>query len=70
MESNAVGAGAPGRGSRLMLEGVGVRVVRGPDWKWGKQVAAELDTRGTFLITLIEDTKGGVKKGKLSTFCG
>lgn len=41
MESNAVGSGAPGRGSRLMLEGVGVRVVRGPDWKWGKQDGGE-----------------------------
>ena len=56
MESNAVGAGAPGRGSRLMLEGVGVRVVRGPDWKWGKQVTDALDTRGTFLITFLKDT--------------
>ena len=26
------------RGSRFMLEGVGTRVIRGPDWKWGKQV--------------------------------
>ena len=22
-----------------MLEGVGTRVIRGPDWKWGKQVS-------------------------------
>lgn len=36
MESNAVGAGAGappgGRNSRLVMEGVGVRVVRGPDF--------------------------------------
>lgn len=24
--------------SRVMMEGVGARVIRGPDWKWGKQV--------------------------------
>lgn len=37
--ANAVGAnsGAP-RTNRVMLEGVGARVIRGPDWKWGKQV--------------------------------
>lgn len=22
------------------MEGVGARVIRGPDWKWGKQVSA------------------------------
>lgn len=26
------------RTSRLTAEGVGARVIRGPDWKWGKQV--------------------------------
>lgn len=26
------------RTNRLSAEGVGARVVRGPDWKWGKQV--------------------------------
>ena len=46
MESNAVGAvggagAGGGRGGRLMMEGVGVRVVRGPDWKWGKQDGGE-----------------------------
>ena len=44
MESNAVsgvGGAPPLRGSRLMMEGVGVRVVRGPDWKWGKQDGGE-----------------------------
>lgn len=37
--ANAVGgnSGAP-RTNRVMLEGVGARVIRGPDWKWGKQV--------------------------------
>lgn len=23
---------------RFTMEGVGARVIRGPDWKWGKQV--------------------------------
>ena len=46
MESNAVGAvggagAGGGRGGRLMMEGVGVRVVRGPDWKWDKQDGGE-----------------------------
>lgn len=26
------------RTTRVMMEGVGARVIRGPDWKWGKQV--------------------------------
>jgi len=32
------GAGAGSRTTRFMMEGVGARVIRGPDWKWGKQV--------------------------------
>ena len=43
MESNAVAGGGGGSlasRSRLMME-VGVRVVRGPDWKWGKQDGGE-----------------------------
>lgn len=34
------GAGVPGhvRLARFAMEGVGARVIRGPDWKWGKQV--------------------------------
>ena len=54
--SNAAGGGAGGGGggaalagalstrsssTRLMMEGVGSRVVRGPDWKWGKQDGGE-----------------------------
>lgn len=37
---NAVGPN-PGaaRTSRIMMEGVGARVIRGPGWKWGKQVS-------------------------------
>ncbi|MGH0137537.1 UNVERIFIED_CONTAM: hypothetical protein FKN15_064098 [Acipenser sinensis] len=30
-----------GRNNRIMMEGVGARVVRGPDWKWGKQDGGE-----------------------------
>lgn len=26
------------RAPRFTMEGVGARVIRGPDWKWGKQV--------------------------------
>ena len=52
--SNAAAGGAGGGGggntsavvaarssTRLMMEGVGSRVVRGPDWKWGKQDGGE-----------------------------
>lgn len=35
--TSAPGGAAP-RGVRFMMEGVGARVIRGPDWKWGKQV--------------------------------
>ncbi|KAG7278408.1 hypothetical protein CRUP_038571, partial [Coryphaenoides rupestris] len=30
-----------GRNNRVMMEGVGARVLRGPDWKWGKQDGGE-----------------------------
>jgi len=36
------GAGAGSRTTRFMMEGVGARVIRGPDWKWGKQVSCDL----------------------------
>ena len=32
------GGGTGVRTTRFMMEGVGARVIRGPDWKWGKQV--------------------------------
>lgn len=35
---DAINTSATARTSRLTVEGVGARVVRGPDWKWGKQV--------------------------------
>lgn len=38
MEPNIPGASASSRATRFMMEGVGARVIRGPDWKWGKQV--------------------------------
>ena len=34
----AAATAAAGRSARFMMEGVGARVIRGPDWKWGKQV--------------------------------
>lgn len=34
----AVSVAVPGRSARLSACGVGARVIRGPDWKWGKQV--------------------------------
>ncbi|CAH0557601.1 unnamed protein product [Brassicogethes aeneus] len=40
--ANAVGT-TPGvaRCPRVVMEGVGARVIRGPDWKWGKQDGGE-----------------------------
>ncbi|KAJ4428268.1 E3 ubiquitin-protein ligase mib1, partial [Periplaneta americana] len=35
------GSGAGSRTTRFMMEGVGARVIRGPDWKWGKQDGGE-----------------------------
>ena len=35
---DAAAATISARTSRLTAEGVGARVIRGPDWKWGKQV--------------------------------
>lgn len=32
------GASTGARTTRFMMEGVGARVIRGPEWKWGKQV--------------------------------
>lgn len=50
--ANSVGAsaGAP-RTTRVMMEGVGARVVRGPDWKWGKQVRIILSIY--FILTVV-----------------
>lgn len=38
MEPNAPGTSTSSRATKFMMEGVGARVIRGPDWKWGKQV--------------------------------
>nr|CAD7200624.1 unnamed protein product [Timema douglasi] len=36
-----IGAITGARTTRFMMEGVGARVIRGPDWKWGKQDGGE-----------------------------
>ncbi|XP_072936758.1 E3 ubiquitin-protein ligase MIB1 [Epargyreus clarus] len=41
MEPNVPGSSASSRATRFMMEGVGARVIRGPDWKWGKQDGGE-----------------------------
>lgn len=38
MEPSVPGTATSSRATRFMMEGVGARVIRGPDWKWGKQV--------------------------------
>ncbi|XP_023320486.1 E3 ubiquitin-protein ligase MIB1 isoform X2 [Eurytemora carolleeae] len=40
-QNQGAGGGGSSRTARLMMEGVGSRVVRGPDWKWGKQDGGE-----------------------------
>ncbi|CAH0700527.1 unnamed protein product [Spodoptera exigua] len=41
MEPNLPGSSTSSRATRFMMEGVGARVIRGPDWKWGKQDGGE-----------------------------
>lgn len=41
MESNISVSSTSSRPTRFMMEGVGARVIRGPDWKWGKQDGGE-----------------------------
>ncbi|CAG9784333.1 unnamed protein product [Diatraea saccharalis] len=41
MESSVSGPSTSSRATRFMMEGVGARVIRGPDWKWGKQDGGE-----------------------------
>lgn len=43
--SSSVSATRP---PRFTMEGVGARVIRGPDWKWGKQVSAEFEALRRF----------------------
>lgn len=46
------GASAGARTSRFMMEGVGARVIRGPEWKWGKQVRKIHTALSNFKISL------------------
>ncbi|XP_061707251.1 E3 ubiquitin-protein ligase MIB1 [Cydia pomonella] len=41
MEPSVPGSSTSSRATRFMMEGVGARVIRGPDWKWGKQDGGE-----------------------------
>ncbi|XP_046961355.1 E3 ubiquitin-protein ligase MIB1 [Vanessa cardui] len=41
MEPNTPSSSSATRATRFMMEGVGARVIRGPDWKWGKQDGGE-----------------------------
>lgn len=51
---------ASNRTNRFMIEGVGSRVIRGPDWKWGKQVShTEFPAQkadGSFLYFLVPNS--------------
>ena len=50
METSAAPAA---RTIRFMMEGVGARVIRGPDWKWGKQVSLKASVNQLLTILLI-----------------
>nr|CAG4643779.1 EOG090X02DA [Lepidurus arcticus] len=41
MELPNSGPSSSARATRFMMEGIGARVIRGPDWKWGKQDGGE-----------------------------
>lgn len=49
------GSGAMNRQARFATEGVGARVVRGPDWKWGKQVNAQKFTHLLRWLLLMQE---------------
>ncbi len=51
--ASALAVASVGRSARFMVEGVGARVIRGPDWKWGKQVLGlSLNSQLYFLISM------------------
>ena len=60
LEAGAIGGAAPPstlpgggtgvRTTRFMMEGVGARVIRGPDWKWGKQVSLKIFPLAMYLM--------------------
>lgn len=43
--SSSGSAAIVSRPPRFTMEGVGARVIRGPDWKWGKQVKHQMILR-------------------------
>ena len=49
------------RANRFMLEGVGTRVIRGPDWKWGKQVSNCEILGNLFLLKRRRNSKGAAQ---------
>lgn len=49
------GASIGTRTTRFMMEGVGARVIRGPEWKWGKQVNYCNRLYIQFYLTLLHD---------------
>lgn len=47
VQNTSSGSGASAtRPPRFTMEGVGARVIRGPDWKWGKQVSSKITALG------------------------
>lgn len=48
--SSPNGQVSTGRPIRFKMEGVGARVIRGPDWKWGKQVSVVIENECIFCL--------------------
>lgn len=54
MEAQNTTATPMGRaGVRISAEGVGGRVIRGVDWKWGKQVRIQIVHNYRYLIPMV-----------------
>ncbi|CAB0044778.1 unnamed protein product [Trichogramma brassicae] len=65
------GVAAGARTTRFMMEGVGARVIRGPEWKWGKQITIRGIFPGARVVRGVdwqwEDQDGGNgRRGKVN----
>lgn len=56
MEASVSGSSSSSRATRFMMEGVGARVIRGPDWKWGKQVHSSAVVTIVYLYSFYQKT--------------
>lgn len=69
MEPNIPGSSTSSRATRFMMEGVGARVIRGPDWKWGKQVDHCLFLLYTIFFNIFHEKRNNIWFCWKSTNC-